>query len=267
MSTWTVVANTINTNHKELIAWLRALPYYYETDEQIFVHAGIDENASELWKIGTPKHYFANKFPATTGYFYKDIIAGHIATSTLADDPNYTQVYWDGISYYYIDGTVSVSGVIPVLKYDSVDGTYTGFRKVEGEWEEYEVGSIGLMEQIYYMDTTGWSLKSFRRIHANLNRLVLYEDDTLMGEELTKDCKETMRRMNLNKMNEESKILLYCLLSYYGFLDRIVAEYENLKELANIKPPEDTLVLSDRKGLLSEMNEDFRIYADMNVAY
>jgi serine/threonine protein phosphatase 1 len=135
-----VVANIINTNHKELIAWLRALPYYYETDRQIFVHAGIDENAGKLWKVGTHKHYFANKFPATTGYFYKDIIAGHVATSTLAGDPNYHEVYWDGISHYYIDGTAAVSGNIPVLK---IDGwTYTSFRKVEGEWEEYFVGKV-----------------------------------------------------------------------------------------------------------------------------
>lgn len=30
-----------------LITWLRRLPYYYETSRQIFVHAGIDEEAGE----------------------------------------------------------------------------------------------------------------------------------------------------------------------------------------------------------------------------
>ena len=44
---------------------------YYETDTQIFVHAGIDEEAGKLWKQLTSSEMFTNKFPLTTGGFFK----------------------------------------------------------------------------------------------------------------------------------------------------------------------------------------------------
>lgn len=86
------------------------MPFYYETETQIFVHAGIDEEAEEYWNYGTPDEYFVSKFPATFGKFHKDIITGHIGTSTLANDKNFHGVFWDKASHYYIDGTVKDSG-------------------------------------------------------------------------------------------------------------------------------------------------------------
>ena len=77
------------------LAWMKKLPKYYEFTNQIFCHAGIDE--------------------AQIGTFYKDIIAGHIGTSTIANNPNFHNIFFDGKNHYYIDGTVSVSGVIPVI--------------------------------------------------------------------------------------------------------------------------------------------------------
>lgn len=131
----------INDIHTSLIEWLKKLPYYYETREQIFVHAGIMEEADELWKHGTPKEYFTHKFPAETGRFYKDIIAGHIGTSEIANDPKYIgKVYWDGASHYYIDGTTAQSGVVPVLKYDTETQVYSSFVKDHtDDWVEYDI--------------------------------------------------------------------------------------------------------------------------------
>jgi serine/threonine protein phosphatase 1 len=133
----------IENHHEKLLSWLRHLPYYYETDKQIFVHAGIDEEAGEYWKIGTYQAMFASKFPATTGRFHKDIIAGHVHTSTIANDRDFHEVYWDGENHYFIDGNAPKSGLIPVLKYDTETERYTSFRKVKkpnsnkSEWEEY----------------------------------------------------------------------------------------------------------------------------------
>ena len=42
----------------DLIKWLRTLPYYYKTETQIFVHAGVDEEAEDWWEYGTPAHMF-----------------------------------------------------------------------------------------------------------------------------------------------------------------------------------------------------------------
>lgn len=110
------------------VAWMRELPLFYETPTQIFVHAGVDEEAEDLWKVGTEDAFFCEKYPATTGLFLKDVIAGHVGTYALAHDESFHDVYWDGASHYYIDGTVHMSHAVPVLKYDTDKKRYTAFR-------------------------------------------------------------------------------------------------------------------------------------------
>lgn len=106
----------------ELMAWLKGLPYFHETPEQIFVHAGIDEEAGDWWPWGTPEYVFVEKFPASSGPFYKDIVAGHVGTAGLSGDPDYHGVYWDGESHYYLDGSVWESGRLNVLAWDQEEG-------------------------------------------------------------------------------------------------------------------------------------------------
>ena len=57
----------------------------------IFVHAGIDEEAEDLWEWGTDDYTFTEKYPAQTGRFYNDmkIIAGHIGTAQISGDPRF----------------------------------------------------------------------------------------------------------------------------------------------------------------------------------
>lgn len=118
-------AQMILSTNAELMKWLRKLPYFYETEKQIFVHAGIDEEAGDLWKLATEEYMFVSKFPATKGKFYKDIIAGHIGTATASGIPGYQGVYFDGQSHYYIDGSVSASGSVPILTYDEKTEKYS----------------------------------------------------------------------------------------------------------------------------------------------
>ena len=135
-----LVANMIKKNHRELLIWLKKLLYYFETDNQIFVHAGIEEEAEELWRLGTPKEYFTSKFPPSKGYFYKDIVAGHVGTSEFRKNKELHEVYWDKKSHFYIDGTTKNSKIIPILKYNVESGAYTSFRKTdENNWQEYKV--------------------------------------------------------------------------------------------------------------------------------
>lgn len=105
-----LVKNEMRTKHSKLINWIEALPYYYETENQIFVHAGVDEEAEELWMYGTSPEYFISKYPATFGSFYKDIIVGHISTSSLKRESNFHDVFWDEKSHYFLDGTTADSG-------------------------------------------------------------------------------------------------------------------------------------------------------------
>lgn len=131
-------------NDNVIIDWLKSLPYYFETDTQIFVHAGIDEEAEELWKYGSENYYFCSKYPHTTGKFIKDIIAGHISTSEISGKSNYHKVYWDKQSHFFIDGDTPISKIIPVLKYDTILKKYSSFEKIKQAdgsilWQEYDM--------------------------------------------------------------------------------------------------------------------------------
>lgn len=117
-------ARMILDNHQEIITWLCSLPYYYETERQIFVHAGIDERYPLRWQELTDSHVFVGKHPASTGYFPKDIIAGHIAAAEAAGDPEYEGIYFDGASHYFIDGAVQETSKLLCLAYDEQNGRY-----------------------------------------------------------------------------------------------------------------------------------------------
>lgn len=113
---------------RETRRWLRDLPLFYETERQIFVHAGIDEDADDLWRVACEDWFFHSKMPASFGPFFKDIIAGHVGTFCFCGE---NRVYWDGEAHYYLDGSTERSGVVPVLKYDSTTDRYTTFERDE----------------------------------------------------------------------------------------------------------------------------------------
>lgn len=122
----TDVRNEIKNNIKfnPFINWFKKRyrdERYYETETQIFVHAGIDEEAEKLWKELTSSEIFTNKFLITTGRFHKAIISGHIASWEVAKDRRYLgKIYYDSKSHYFIDGDVTNSKTIPVLYYDTI---------------------------------------------------------------------------------------------------------------------------------------------------
>lgn len=113
----------------EYINWMENLLVYYVEGNTIFCHAGIDEEAEDLWEYGTDEYTFTGKYPAQTGKFYcgdmdMKIVAGHVGTAEIADDPRFHDIYFDGESHYYIDGTVLESGEIPVLAVDTKADKY-----------------------------------------------------------------------------------------------------------------------------------------------
>lgn len=115
------------------IRWMKDLPRYYAEGNTIFVHAGIDEGAGDLWEWGTGDEVFTGKYPAETGQIEgldMKVVAGHIGTAEIAGDPGFHDIYYDGASHYYIDGTVLESGRIPVLMVDTETDTY--YRVTEG---------------------------------------------------------------------------------------------------------------------------------------
>lgn len=120
-----IIKKYIKANCPELISWVKKLPVYYETENQIFVHAGVDEEAGEFWRYGTDDSFYTSKYPPTVGAFYKDIIAGHTGTSFFTDDKNFHDIFFDGKSHYYIDGTVEISKRLNLLVYDTEEKSYS----------------------------------------------------------------------------------------------------------------------------------------------
>ena len=111
-------------HNRDIVVWLTKLPSFYETVSQIFVHAGVDEEAEEYWKWGTGDDMFLWKHPASYGPFVKTVVAGHIGTGGLAHDEHFHDVYFDGDSHYYIDGSVYKGGKLLLLGYDANEDAY-----------------------------------------------------------------------------------------------------------------------------------------------
>ena len=110
-------------NDSDYIWWIKKLPLYYETQNQIFCHAGIDETLGEKWRDSGTK-YFLWYSSHKKGSFYMDVIAGHISTSDIAGISDFHEIYFDGQSHYYIDGCTQKSGTIPVLLFDTDENKY-----------------------------------------------------------------------------------------------------------------------------------------------
>lgn len=131
------IINALYESAGDILRWLTSkveAPFYYETDSQIFVHAGIEE-IEEMWKLVTMEDTFLWKFPAETGAFYKDIIAGHVSSAEVAQDCSYLgRVFWDEENHFFTDGTVNESGVIPLLEYDRRTKTYFSYELKFGDW-------------------------------------------------------------------------------------------------------------------------------------
>lgn len=118
----------MKTEHADVIRWIRRLPYYYESGfGQVFVHAGIDEEAGDLWRVGTPDEWFCAMPPLYAGKrFDLDVIAGHIDTASASGIPGYRGIWHDSASHYYIDANVMEYGEVAVLTYDAETEVYSG---------------------------------------------------------------------------------------------------------------------------------------------
>ena len=119
-----VIGDLDDSNDDKYLSWMSHLPLYHAIGNANFVHAGIDEEAAaeEYWEWGADEHAYTSKFPADTGKIHNfdmKIVAGHIVTNKISGDPNYHDIFFDGGSHYYIDGTVQKSGEIPVIMYDT----------------------------------------------------------------------------------------------------------------------------------------------------
>ena len=115
-----------NAEDDNYIIFTQNLPIYHVEGNILFQHAGINEEAGEEWEWESTDWDFLEKFPAETGYFEggMTIVAGHVGTAVVSGNSRFHDVYFDGESHYYIDGTVYVSGIINVFMYDTVEDVF-----------------------------------------------------------------------------------------------------------------------------------------------
>ena len=106
------------------------------------------------------------------------------------------------------------------------------------------------MKKLYYEDQTDWDSDDFYYLHRCLHRLFWYY----------KKNTEEIKNMDINKMAENTKVLIYCIIRYYN-MDFLFDMFENLKTLSETKPLKKPLVLD------SEPLPEDNIYKRMNVAY
>lgn len=108
------------------IDWMKSLPLFHVAGKTIFVHAGIDEEAGEYWEF-MDESIFTMKYPPSLNRIRdidKKVVAGHVGTCEIAGDRDFHNIYYDGKSHYYIDGTANKSGYIPVLLVDTEEDAY-----------------------------------------------------------------------------------------------------------------------------------------------
>ena len=113
----------VSVEAKRFLMSLKQAYPYAETERQVFVHAGVDEDADD-WRNETPIETFLDSMRRPDGEFEKDIISGHQSAAKLAGAPEDGEVFWDGKNHYVIDGNTEKSGKILILRYDCASGAY-----------------------------------------------------------------------------------------------------------------------------------------------
>ena len=101
----------------------------------------------------------------------------------------------------------------------------------------------------YYISQDDWSNDDFYSLHRYLHRLILHYDKR----------KDEIAQLDVGKMSEKTKVLLYCIINYYH-LDNLL-KMKNLNALSDCKPLSEPLMLG-RHGMMDET-----VYYRMNVIF
>jgi len=112
---------------RKYFKWIENLPLYHVEGNTIFVHAGIAEEAGDLWEWGTSAEIFIGQYPANIGKIEgldMKVVAGHVGTAGISGNRDFHEIYYDGESHYYIDSTVLDSGFLNVLMVDTDTDKY-----------------------------------------------------------------------------------------------------------------------------------------------
>ena len=111
----------INEGYPELIEWLEDLPLFYELENYIFVHAGLNCDKEVDWRTETDERTFiwTKKFHLDefdTNHIDKTIVCGHYRTSEMdAECREGEYGFYKKINKIFIDANVEESGQLNCL--------------------------------------------------------------------------------------------------------------------------------------------------------
>lgn len=116
----TEISMLVKSHYPELIAFLRELPIYFEWEQYLFVHAGVDLEKRD-WKQTTEHDFMWIRAPFHQGENHtgKVIVFGHTITPSLYGD-NVTTDLWQSDDKIGIDGGAVYGGVLHGVVFSSV---------------------------------------------------------------------------------------------------------------------------------------------------
>lgn len=110
-------AGKVQKNYPWLIPFIESLPYYYEWEDYLFVHAGVDL-ALENWKDSTKRDFIWIR----EGFFDrenttdKQIVFGHTVTANLHGNLSNFEIWQSGDGLIGIDGGAVYDGKLHALR-------------------------------------------------------------------------------------------------------------------------------------------------------
>lgn len=107
-----------------------------------------------------------------------------------------------------------------------------------------------MKNRIYYEPQSEWGADEYYYLHRVLHRILYYYEKN----------SEEIRSMDLSKMSDATKVLIYCIIKYYHF-DFLFSINDDFEKLKTIQPLKQTLVID-----ADPLPED-NIYKQMNVMY
>ncbi|MFS7261381.1 metallophosphoesterase [Carnobacterium divergens] len=114
----TEISMLVKSHYPELIEFLNGLPLYFEWQDYVFVHAGVDLTKSD-WKKTSERDFMWIREPFHTGENKtgKTIVFGHTITPSLHGD-NETTSLWQQDHKVGIDGGAVYGGVLHGVVFD-----------------------------------------------------------------------------------------------------------------------------------------------------
>ena len=104
---------------------------------------------------------------------------------------------------------------------------------------------------IYYSCQKNWTMEDYDYLNSFLTKIFEYREKD--------EYKDRISHMNLYVMNNKTKAIIKAILNTLNIMDKIIREYPNLKEIENVKPLKEPLILVENPTNL------FKSYMEMNI--